>query len=58
MTPDLEKELNDFKLSHYKNADFDSLTDKEELSKTFGGSHFKNQIFSLKRPVENGLLKK
>lgn len=28
MTPYLEKELNDFKLSHYKNADFDSLTDK------------------------------
>lgn len=28
MTDDLETELNNFKLSHYKNADFDSLTDK------------------------------
>lgn len=28
MTPELEKELNEFKLSHYKNADFDSLTHK------------------------------
>jgi len=28
MTTDLEKELNDFKLAHYENADFDSLTYK------------------------------
>ena len=28
MTQDLEKVLNEFKLSHYKNADFDSLTFK------------------------------
>lgn len=37
MTPDLEKELNDFKLSHYKNADFDSLTHKViQLYNKFG----------------------
>jgi len=28
MTKDLEEELNNFKFSHYKNADFDSFTDK------------------------------